>query len=73
MGYGEQQLHDLEKTIDNTDCDSVIIATPIDLNRIIKISKPHTRVYYDLQEIGEPNLTGILDDFILKHRLRKNK
>lgn len=69
MGYGEQQLHDLEKTINNTLCDSVIIATPIDLNRIIKIKKPNTRVYYDLQEIGDPDLSQILDGFVKKHKL----
>jgi predicted GTPase len=69
MGYGEQQLKDLEKTINNTNCDSVIIATPIDLNRIIKIKKPNTRVYYDLQEIGDPNLTQVIDEFIKKHKL----
>jgi predicted GTPase len=63
MGYGEQQLRDLERTIDNTDCDSVIIATPIDLNRIIKINKPNTRVYYDLQEIGKPDLPEVISDF----------
>ena len=63
MGYGEQQLKDLEATIDNTDCDSVIIATPIDLNRIIKITKPNTRVHYDLQEIGHPNLREVLEYF----------
>lgn len=66
MGYGDQQLKDLEATINNTDCDSVIIATPIDLNRIIKIRKPTTRVYYDLQEIGDPNLTEVIDTFIKK-------
>jgi len=66
MGYGDEQLADLEKTIDNTDCDSVVIGTPIDLNRIIKINKPNTRVYYDLQEIGQPDLSGILDDFMKK-------
>jgi predicted GTPase len=70
MGYGDQQLHDLEKTINSTKCDSVIIATPIDLNRIIKIKKPNTRVYYDLQEIGEPNLTQILDEFVKKFKLK---
>jgi predicted GTPase len=64
MGYSKQQLHDLEKTINNTDCDSVIIGTPIDLNRIIKIKKPTTRVYYDLQEIGYPTLKEVLDDFV---------
>jgi len=66
MGYGSQQLSDLEKTINNTICDSVIIATPIDLKRIIDIKKPATRVYYDLQEIGDPTLVQVLDDFIEK-------
>jgi predicted GTPase len=69
MGYGDQQLKDLETTINNTDCDSVIIATPIDLNRIINIKKPNTRVYYDLQEIGSPNLEEVIDDFVKKHNL----
>lgn len=69
MGYGDEQLHDLETTINNTDCDSVLIATPIDLNRIIKIKKPNTRVYYDLQEIGKPDLADILDEFVKKHKL----
>ena len=66
MGYGEQQISDLAATIENTPCDSVIIATPIDLGRIIKMSKPNTRVTYALQEIGEPDLKGILDDFFAK-------
>ncbi len=69
MGYGKQQIEDLEKTIQNTDCDSVIIGTPIDLNRIIKIDKPNTRVYYDLEEIGSPKLNDILSDFIEKNNL----
>jgi predicted GTPase len=73
MGYGNQQLHDLEKTINNTKCDSVIIATPIDLNRIIKIKKPNTRVYYDLQEIGDPTLSQILDEFVKKFKLKAKK
>ncbi len=64
MGYGEEQLKDLETTINNTDCDSVIIGTPIDLNRIINIKKPNTRVYYDLQEIGCPNLDELLEEFL---------
>ncbi len=68
MGYGKQQLQDLETTINNTECDAVIIGTPIDLNRIIKIKKPSTRVYYNLQEIGRPDLTGVLGDFIKKHK-----
>ncbi|MCX6271732.1 MAG: cyclic 2,3-diphosphoglycerate synthase [Bacteroidetes bacterium] len=71
MGYGDQQVKDLETSIENTDCESVIIATPIDLNRIIKINKPNTRVYYDLQEIGKPNFDGIIDEFVKKHNLKK--
>jgi predicted GTPase len=69
MGYGEKQLKDLEATINSTECDAVVIGTPIDLSRIIKIKKPFTRVYYDLQEIGRPDLTGVLDDFTQKHKL----
>ncbi|MRR21266.1 GTPase, partial [bacterium] len=69
MGYGEQQLRDLETTINNTDCDAVVIGTPIDLNRIIKIKKPSTRVWYDLQEIGSPNLEEVIDEFVKKHKL----
>ena len=67
MGYGKQQLKDLETTINKTECDSVIIATPIDLNRIIHIRKPNTRVFYDLQEIGSPDLTEVLNDFVKTH------
>jgi predicted GTPase len=69
MGYGKQQLKDLETTINNTDCDSVVIGTPIDLGRLINIKKPHTRVYYNLQEIGKPDLTDVLEDFIKKSGL----
>ncbi len=69
MGYSEQQLKDLETTINNTDCDAVVIGTPIDLNRIVKINKPNTRVYYDLQEIGYPDLHGILNDFVKEQGL----
>lgn len=64
MGYGDQQVRDLEATIARTDCEGVIVATPIDLRRIVKIDKPSTRVYYDLQEIGDPNLTQIIDNFV---------
>jgi len=69
MGYGEQQLRDLETTINSTECDAVVIGTPIDLNRIIKIDKPSTRVYYNLEEIGRPNLTEVVEDFIEKQNL----
>ena len=60
MGYGDQQVKDLETTINNTDCDSVIIGTPIDLGRILKINKPSTRVMYELQEIGANTLETVL-------------
>lgn len=69
MGYSDQQRADLEATIANVDCDSVIIGTPIDLNRIVKIKQPNTRVYYDLQEIGSPNFSEVLADFMKKHNL----
>ena len=69
MGYGAEQLKDLETTINNTECDAVIIGTPIDLNRIIKIKKPNTRVYYNLQEIGRPDMAGVLNDFVKKQKL----
>lgn len=71
MGYGKQQLKDLEKTINAVECDTVIIGTPMDLNRIIKINKPSTRVYYDLKEMGNPNLEEIIDKFIKKFHLKK--
>ncbi len=71
MGYSEQQLKDLETTINNTVCESVVIGTPIDLNRLIKINKPNTRVYYDLQEIGYPDLSGIINEFVDKYKLKK--
>jgi predicted GTPase len=60
MGYGEDQIKDLEETINKTDCDSVVIGTPIDLGRILKINKPHTRVMYELQEVGANTLETVL-------------
>jgi len=64
MGYGDEQVKDLAATIEKVDCDSVVIATPIDLGRIIKINKPHTRVEYSLQEIGQPDMDEVLKEFI---------
>jgi len=64
MGYGGKQVKDLEKTINATECDGVVIGTPIDLRRILKIKHPTTRVTYDLQEIGSPNLPEVLSGFI---------
>jgi predicted GTPase len=73
MGYGAKQLKDLEATIDRTACDAVIIGTPIDLNRIITIKKPNTRVFYNLQEIGAPNLDDVLEEFIRRHTPARKK
>ncbi|MCL2818960.1 MAG: GTPase, partial [Actinomycetia bacterium] len=64
MGYSDEQVDDLATTIKNAPCDSVIIATPIDLERVVAIDKPHTRVKYRLQEIGDPTLDDVLKDFV---------
>jgi predicted GTPase len=63
MGYGEQQVKDLEATIARTPADLVLIATPIDLRRVLKIDKPALRVGYELQEIGKPDLASVLARF----------
>ncbi|MDN5354710.1 MAG: hypothetical protein PWQ09_1466 [Candidatus Cloacimonadota bacterium] len=63
MGYGKQQMKDLEDTINASDCDVVIIGTPIDLRRVININKPTVQVGYELQEIGKPTLEDVLKDF----------
>ncbi|MCD6382307.1 MAG: GTPase [Candidatus Hydrothermae bacterium] len=60
VGYSEKQLRDLEETINRTQADLVVVATPIDLGRVIKINKPYVRVRYDLQEIGTPDLEEII-------------
>jgi predicted GTPase len=60
MGYGADQMKDLEDTINNADVDLVVSGTPIDLNRVIKVNKPMQRVRYELQEIGQPTLDDIL-------------
>ena len=65
MGYGDDQIKDLQETINRTDCDSVIIGTPIDLGRILKINKPSTRVRYELQEIGSLTIERVL----INHKL----
>ena len=63
MGYSDKQVKDLEETINKVPCDTVIIGTPINLKRIIKMNKPAVRVFYDLEEIGSPDLSAILRDF----------
>jgi predicted GTPase len=71
MGYGKTQMKELEDTINKADVDAVLIGTPIDLGRLIKINKPSVRIRYDLQEIGRPNLEDILSEFAEKTGLKK--
>jgi predicted GTPase len=61
MGYGEKQIRDLEATIDGSDVDLVVIGTPIDMTRVMKINKPSVRVTYKLQEIGSPTLQDVIE------------
>ena len=62
MGYGDEQMKELEQTINNADVDLVIIGTPIDLGKLLKINKPTQRVRYELQEIGQPTLADLLKE-----------
>ena len=73
MGYGDQQVKVLQATINKVDCDLVVIATPIDLTRLIKINKPSVRVFYSLQEIGSPDLSSVLHDFFSKGKKKTPK
>ena len=69
MGYGDEQLDDLEATIRATECDAVVIGTPIDLNRVIAIDQPSTRVTYDLVEKGDVTMEAVLAEFAEKRGL----
>lgn len=71
MGYGDQQVRDLETTIDQVPCEAVIIGTPIDLRRVLNIRKPSVRVQYKLDEVTKPDLAGLLEEFLLKRRRRR--
>ena len=64
MGYGDEQIQDLEATINNTECDLVIIGTPIDLRRIIDIKHPSVRVTYDLEETSTPTVADVLQPLL---------
>ena len=66
MGYGPQQIHELAETINRVDCDLVLIATPVDLVRVIPIRQATCRVTYEFQEIGRPNLQDVLQDILVK-------
>jgi len=63
MGYGDKQTRELARTIEKVDCDLVVSATPIDITRVITVSKPILRVGYELQEIGKPTLKDVLKKF----------
>lgn len=73
MGYSTAQLADLEATINATPCESIVIATPIDLARLITLPKPACRVRYDLEEIGHPDVAELLSIFLeaQANRLKK--
>lgn len=60
LGYGKEQIHELQETINATPCDVVLIGTPIDLRRVLKLNKPAVRANYELQEIGTPTLEDML-------------
>src|SRR5271157_5677136 len=68
MGYNDRQRHELEETIKRVPCDLVIVATPIDLARTIKLDKPSVRVTYEVQEIGERAITEMLEEFVQTHK-----
>jgi predicted GTPase len=71
MGYSDKQVKDLEETINKVPCDTVIIGTPINLKRIIKLKKPAVRVFYELEEIGTPDLKTILNELATTFRVSK--
>ena len=71
MGYSEAQLQDLAATINAMECDTIIVASPVDLGRLIALPKPHCRVRYDLEEIGHPALAEVISDFLRNTANRK--
>jgi len=73
MGYGDDQIKDLAATINRVPCDVVVIGTPIDLNRIVKIRKPTVRVMYELQEVGQPDLKAVLAPIVRKGTRRRDR
>jgi predicted GTPase len=71
MGYSNAQLRDLSATINSIACDSIIVATPLDLARLIGLPKPHCRVRYDLEEISRPDHGDVIAIFLQTHSLRR--
>ena len=68
MGYSDIQRHELEETIKRVPCDLVLVATPIDLARTIKLDKPSVRVSYEVEESGKPAITTMLEQFTQAHK-----
>ena len=68
MGYSETQRHELEETINRSPCDVVVLATPVDLRRILHLNKPCVRVGYEVEELTKPNLADLLSDFTTQHQ-----
>ena len=66
MGYTDQQIEDLEKTLNNAKADIILNGSPIDLTKLIKANKPIVKVTYDIKSIGSPTIEEVLDDFIKK-------
>src|SRR6185436_1069149 len=71
MGYSAEQIRDMERTINATECDVVVVATPIDLRRLMKIEIPSVRVGYELEEIGRPKLEDVIVEMLA--RLEKGR
>jgi predicted GTPase len=70
MGYSRSQLQDLAATVAAVECDTVVVATPVDLARLIPFGKPHCRVRYELEEISRPNLAEVVAGFVNTHCAR---
>jgi predicted GTPase len=68
MGYSDMQRHELEETIKRVPCDLVVVATPIDLARTIKLEKPSVRVAYEIEEIGGVAIADLIADFTAEHK-----
>jgi predicted GTPase len=66
MGYSEQQVAELEATINAVPCDAVVLGTPIDLRRVLTLRHPAVRVRYDVEEIGRPTLADALPEPLVK-------
>jgi predicted GTPase len=69
MGYSTAELHELQLTINKSDADAVIVGTPSDLSRLIRLDKPGVRARYEFGEVGEPHLSTLIDDFLQSRSL----